>query len=162
MTWRVTSGPYRNVRSFSREKITAAADLPVGQRFNPRSGERGQRRMLGLFGIEEVRGLGERRFEDGACYQQSDRDNRGDCRCTRQMASAAVVASQATRSAKFGRLRTVGFSRVGNTALAIAVSLMRMAVMMMLGMARVRRMSRGGRHAVLTERHCHCAVALQR
>lgn len=147
---------------FLAEEITAPADVPVGQSFNPRSEERGQRRTLGLFGIEELRGIGESRFEDGACDQQGDRHHRENCRRARQMTGAAVVASQAARLAHCGGLRTLGISGLGSITLSIAGSPIRMAVMMMLGMTGILRMGRGRCHSVLTERHRHRCVALQR
>ena len=162
MTRRVASGPYGNGQCFSREEITAPADMPVGQSFDPRSEERGYRRTLGLFGIEELRGIGESRFEDGVCDQQGDRHNRDDCRRARQMTGAAVVASQAACFAHYGGLRTVGISGLGSITLSIGGSPIRMTVMMMTGMIGIPRMGRGRCHSVLTERHCHRCVALQR
>lgn len=162
MTRRVASGPYGNGQCLSREERTAPADVPVGQSFNPRSEERGQRRPLGLFGIEEVRGIGESRFEDGVCDQQGHRHNRDDCRRARQMTGAAIVASQAARLAHYGGLRTVGISGLGNTTLGIAAGHSRMTVMMMTGMIGTPKMGRSRCHAVLTERHRHSCIALQR
>ena len=163
MTRRVASGPYGNGQCFSREERTAPADVPVGQSFNPCSDEHGQRRTLGLLGIEEVRGIGVSSFEDGACDQQGDRHNRDDCRRARQMAGAAVVASQAARLANDSGLRTAGISGLGSITLSLAMSPIRMTVMMLLlGMTGISRMGRDRCHAVLTERHRHCCVALQR
>jgi hypothetical protein len=114
-----------------------------------------------LFGIEELRGIDESRFEDSACDQHGERHNRDDCRRARQMTGAAVVAGQAARLAHYGGLRTDGISGWGRNSLSIAASHMRMTVMMMTGVIGIPGMRRG-RHAVLTERHRHGCVALQR
>jgi hypothetical protein len=78
------------------------------------------------------------------------------------MTGAAVVASQAVSFACYGGPRTIDVSGLGNTFRMIDVSHRRMTVMMMPGMIGIPGMGRGRCHAVLTERHCHRCVALQR
>lgn len=162
MTRSVASGLYGNGQCLSREERTAPADVPVGQSFKPRSEKRGPRRTLGLFGIEEVRGIGESRFRNRVYGQQGHGHKRDDCRRACQMTCAAVVASQAARLAHCGDLRSVGITGVGSTTLSIAASYIRMNVMMMLGMIGMPRMGRRHCHAVLAERHRNRSVALQR
>lgn len=145
---------------FFAEERTAPADVPVGYRFNPRSEERGQRRTLKLFWVKEARGVGGSRLKNSVSDRQIDRYNRRDRRRAGQMTSAAVVATQ---TAGVVTAYVVGVGDRCRVIWRVGVGhVTRMAIMMMLRMISSFPI-RGRRcHSVLTERHRHGRVALQR
>jgi len=157
VTRRVASGPHGNGRCISREKSTFPAGMPDGQEFNPRSAERGQRRMLRWFGVIEARSVGNSRFKNNVSDRRKDGPNYRDQGRARQLTAAAVVAPQAAgvMTACVVCVRAAGrrFSSGHVT---------RVTVMMMLRMIDCPVMARPRRHAVLAKRHCHGCVSLQR
>lgn len=104
-----------------------------------------------MLGIEDVRRISKGRFENRVGDQQRNGYQRENRRRTGQMTGTAVVAGQATCLVHHASLRIAG----------IVVMHPGMPVRM-LGVVARRRRARCSRHAVLTERHGHRRISLQR
>lgn len=144
-------GRITTARDDSRKKVPVRQTCRPVRNSTRAQDKRGQGRALRLFGVEDVRRISESRFENGVGDQQRNGYQRENRRRTGQITGTAVVASQSARLVLRRRLRIAG----------IVVMHPGMPVRM-LGVVGRRRRARSSRHAVLTERHGHRSITLQR
>lgn len=144
-------GRIKTARDDSRKKVPVRQTRRPVRNSTRAQDKRGQGRALRLFGVEDVRRISKGRFENRVGDQQGNGYQRENRRRAGQLTGTAIVAAQATRLVHHASLRIAG----------IAVMHSGMPVRM-LGVVGRRRRARSSRHAVLTERHGHRCISLQR